>query len=439
MNRQKELELLIKKYDEAYYNQQETLISDQEYDKLKEEYLRLVGEENDFISGEINNNDKVKHTFRVSSLAKIKANEIDKLRKELEKLFPVIIQPKLDGISMVEYENTFVSRGGGEYGENKQDKKKYINGIGKYFGMPVRGECVMLKDDFKRINKQLEEQELEPFKNERNAISGMMNRKDSIPQGVTFIAYYVHGINNPQEQINKLKENGYGCVDCYIPKDIDDAINYLQTFDFDSLPYLIDGLVVKSLQDKDFGETAHHPLNAFAFKRVCEGIETELLDIEFNVGKTGIVAPRAKFNPVEIDGSVIEYATLHNIDYIKALGIDENCNNVNVTVIKSNDVIPRIISADTTCNNGVNVNIAIPTHCPECGSELENVNGTLYCRNQYCKEKVIAQAVNMCSKNCLDIRGLSEETIRKMYDTKKEYSIHKDKINFHQSLLYYPQ
>lgn len=436
MNRQKELELLIKKYDEAYYNQQETLISDQEYDKLKEEYLRLIGEENDFVSGKINSKDKVKHTFRVSSLAKIKANEIDKLRKELEKLFPVIIQPKLDGISMVDYGNTFVSRGGGEYGENKQDKKKYINGIGKYFGMPVRGECVILKDDFKHINKQLIKDGLEPFKNERNAISGMMNRKDNIPQGVTFVAYYVHGIDNPQEQISLLRENGYNCVDYYIPKDIDEAINYLQTFDFNSLPYLIDGLVVKSLQDKDFGETAHHPLNAFAFKRVCEGVETELLDIEFNVGKTGICSPRAKFNPVDIDGSTIEYATLHNIDYIKALGIDKTCNHVNVTVIKSNDVIPRIISADVNCNNGVNVNIKIPTTCPECGRELENVNGILYCRNQYCKEKVIAQAVNMCSKNCLDIRGLSEETIRKMYDVEKEYSIHRDNINFTFPLYY---
>ena len=245
MNRIDQLNTLLEKYDEAYYNQEQSLISDQEYDTLKEEYLSLGGK--DFVSGTILNGNKIQHTFHVSSLEKVKASETDKLREMLTKLFPVTIQPKLDGLTLVQYADHIVTRGNGEIGECKDDKKPYINGIGDFFGLPVRGEALMLKSDFEKINQELINEGKEPFSNTRNAISGMLNRKNIIPKGITYFAYYVHGINNPLEQLQTLKEHGYNVIESYVPTSVDEAINYLDNFDKTSLPNDIDGLVVKSL------------------------------------------------------------------------------------------------------------------------------------------------------------------------------------------------
>lgn len=435
MERVDELRQLLEKYDEAYYNQQNALITDEEYDALKEEYLSLGGK--DFVSGKIKNGNKVKHTFYASSLNKVKVNEKDKLRKMITELFPVVIEYKFDGLTMVDYGDKFVSRGNGIEGDNKEDKKQYVKGIGNYFGMPVRGEVMMLHDDFNAINKELESEGKDKLSNCRNGASGMLNRKNIIPKGLTLFAYYVDGVKNPKEQIRLLKENGYNCIEGYYPTSVEDAINYIETFDKSTLNFDVDGLVVKSLQDKDFGSTEHHPKNAFAVKAVNESKFTKLISIDWQVGKTGIASPVANFEPVELNGAIVERATLHNMDYINGLGLDKIYKyggETLVEVIRSNEVIPRILSVKHECGDSVSciaIPVSNPEFCPECGSKLENVNGLLYCRNSHCKEQTIAKAINMCSRDALDIRGLSEETIRKMYEyVKYQYELSENEIDF---------
>ena len=435
MERVDELRQLLEKYDEQYYNQQKALITDAEYDALKDEYLYLGGK--DFVSGEIKKGKKVKHTFYASSLNKVKENEKEKLKKLITELFPVVIEYKFDGLTEVDYGDKFVSRGNGEYGEDKTSRRKYIKGIGNYFGHPVRGEVMMLKSDFNKINEKLIKEGKDKLSNCRNGASGMMTRENIPSEGLTYFAYYVDGISNPLEQMRLLKEHGYNCLEGYIPTSIDDAINYLETFDRNSLDFDIDGLVVKSLRDKDFGSTEHHPKNAFAYKWNNESKFTRLISIDWQVGKTGIVSPVANFEPVELNGAIVERATLHNMDYINGLGLDKIYKyggETLVEVIRSNEVIPRILSVKHECGDSVSciaIPVSNPEFCPECGSKLENVNGLLYCRNPHCKEQTIAKAINMCSRDALDIRGLSEETIRKMYEyIKYQYELNESEIDF---------
>lgn len=422
------LKQLIDSYDEAYYNQEQSLVSDEEYDAIKHRYLELTGqEEYDYVPGAIENGTKVKHSYHVSSLAKVKIVEQDKLRAELERLWPVCIQPKLDGCTLVDYpDDSLITRGNGEFGESKTHLRKYIKGLGKSLAHPVRMEALMFKSDFERINKALEDEGKDLLKNARNGLSGMLNRKDAEPDGVTVIAYHVNSGAPVQEQLDELKANGWRVVDTYIPETIDDAMEYINSFDRDALEYDIDGLVVKHLGDKDFGETGHHPKNAVAVKFVAEEKWTELKQVVWQVGRTGKVVPVAEFETIDLMGSDVSRATLHNEAYINALGLHEiRCDKYHSTYVKitkANDIIPAVIEVKHETLEGApsggyySKHILTPTICPDCEMPLEKVNDQIYCRNEHCKERLIAQATHLVSRNALDIRGLSEETIRKMYD-----------------------
>lgn len=434
-----ELKALLEKYEQKYYNDQEALVSDEEYNALVKKYLELTGEEEyNFVPGEIKTGTRIKHPYPVISLAKVKINEIEKLKKEIDRLWPVCIQWKLDGATLMFYwqhdndtiSDRIVTRGDGEYGEDKTEFAPYIQGYAKTpTNNAIRCEAVIKKADFEAINAELINSGEEPFKNARNALSGMLNRKldqNNPPKGISVIAYnMLNSSSGRKEELESIKNLGWETVPTYYPESKEDALNYILHFDFNSpdINVDIDGLVVKTMQNKDFGMTGHHPLNAFAVKPETPKIWTKLKAIEWSVGKTGLVVPVAIFEPIDVLGSTVERATLHNMAYINALGIEKDIfDNTAVQVTKANMIIPAVIGYEVhrkeffTGAHTIKNCFEEPKVCPECGSKLEKVNDQLFCRNVHCKEKLIAMATNMVSRNGLDITGLSEETICKMYD-----------------------
>ncbi len=416
-----DIKQLIDNYDHAYYNDSEPIISDAEYDALKEQYLELTEEdEYDYVPGEVSTN-KVQHTSPILSLGKVKIGEQDKLKSELIRLGVnkpegIFIEPKFDGLTIVRYpDGKCVSRGNGHVGEDVTLACSKISDLLFCSNDIIRTEVLMPKSEFQVINKQRIANGLEPFKNPRNAASGMLRNLDtSKVKGLLAYAYDIIDTDIPHDAaICRLEHNDdIRCTPYWHFTDIEEAMDFINNFDRDSLDYEIDGLVVKSNIPnslKVFGSTGHHPKNAIAIKFVAEEQWTTLKQITWQVGRTGQLTPVAEFEPIDIMGSVVSRATLHNIDIISALGLFAINENTQVKVTKANDVIPAVIAVQ---NGDTGETICIPKTCPVCGSTIENG----YCVNKSCKEKLVATAVHMVGREALDIAGLSEETIRKMYD-----------------------
>ena len=422
----KELKKLLELYENAYYETDEELVSDQEYDAIKEEYLMAIGkEEYDLVPGG-NLFGKIPHKQPILSLNKVNIVDEEKLRKELLILMEedgIVIEPKFDGLTIVRYsDGRCVTRGDGLIGEDLTDNCRGITSLTTIDSdYDVRAEIIMFKDSFEEINNHREEDGLQLFKNPRNAAAGMLRNKDaSKVKGLVAVAYDLIGYEGTQlEMLEEMKP--MNITPYWYFSDIDKAIDFIKAFNRDDYGFEMDGLVVKANcreSLKKFGSTGHHPKNAIAIKFVADKKWTKFRDITWQIGKSGKVVPVAEFEPIEIMGSVVSRATLHNKAYIEAIELNMNTFEKDVLVTKANDIIPAIIGSRYS-NGDVSYNtdlLKIPTHCPDCKSELELVVDQLFCRNEYCKEKVIFQAVHMASKAGLDINGLSEETIRKMYE-----------------------
>lgn len=434
---------LLRYHDDLYYNQDKPELSDVEYDELKKQYVELYGEY-DYVPGEASADSiKFKHPVRVTSLDKVQVTEVDKLKYHLKRLWPVIIQPKMDGLTLVTYADKDVTRGNGEIGEVVTSKTTNVEGIGNRIGTTIRSEVVMLKQFLEPINKKRIEEGKEPFKNLRNAAAGMLRNKDiSKVEGLRAYAYnFVRDeeINDSEGQILSLRSWNWNTVDYFKPNTIEEAVEYITTYDEkyrDDLEYEIDGLVIKHNGPKLFGETRHHPNNAIAVKFEAEGDWTTIDNITWQVGRTGKITPVAEFRPIEILGADVSRATLHNYGIIKALGLNyihhigKYHNPVTeVYVVKANDVIPKIIKVRNpsleTPNLYANI-IHEPKCCPECRGSVEKVNDQLFCTNPDCPAKLQGQIELLASREALNIEGLSEMTIEKMINYVKENNLELD-------------
>ena len=430
------LEALLKYHDDKYYNQDNPDISDAEYDALKNQYVELYGEYN-YVPGEAAKNSiKFTHTTNILSLDKVQITDDDKLKAEIERLWPVIIQPKMDGLTLVTYpDGTHVTRGNGKIGEKiTSNVDAGVSGIGITNRDIIRSEVVMLKSSLKAINEKRVANGEEPFKNPRNAAAGMLRQKDSSKvEGLTAFAYniiYNEERNNSYPQLLALQAYGWNTVLSYSPETVEDAIDYIKNFDREELDYEIDGLVVKHDGTKTFGETGHHPKNAIAVKFAAEGQWTKINRIVPQVGRTGKITPVAEFEPVEILGAEVSRATLHNYGIIEALGLNYIHHKgkyhnpiTEVFVIKANDVIPAITSVKHPNISEGNIYCDIinePKCCPECNGEVEKVNDQLFCINPDCPAKLQGQIELLASRDALNIEGLSEMTIEKMINYYKE-------------------
>lgn len=459
MNQQEFLNLL-KKYEEAYYSG-ESLVSDEEYDVLKEQYVSQYGEY-DFVPSEGDTGFKrVKHLYPLKSLDKVQLSDKDKLRKEITRLWPVVIMPKFDGLSIEIQPNLkFITRGNGEKGDDVTAQCMQITDIDELKGLkfenngPLRAEIIMTHSDFNTLNAERETAGLKLYDNCRNTAAGMLRNLDlNKVKGLTVMIYENLGSTSAHSLSIQAIESTIGqdvldrtdnirITPVYKPVDIDAALNFLDNLEnFRKLiDYDIDGWVVKSDLDNSLehfgGYTGHHPKNAFSVKGEAKGEWTKINSITWQVGKENIT-PVAELEPVYIDGSTISRATLHNVSFLKAIGLDDiiiNGGRTLVKVVKANDVIPKIIKVKREYDSEeVAIDtVQAPTKCPICGGETaikdsDSDSEILICTNEDCSAKIQAKAELMASRDALDITGLSEGTIAKILDTYE--------VNSHEEIL----
>lgn len=459
MNQQEFLNLL-KKYEEAYYSG-ESLVSDEEYDVLKEQYVSQYGEY-DFVPSEGDTGFKrVKHLYPLKSLDKVQLSDKDKLRKEITRLWPIVIMPKFDGLSIEIQPNfKFITRGNGEKGDDVTAQCMQITDIDELKGLkfenngPLRAEIIMTHSDFNTLNAERETAGLKLYDNCRNTAAGMLRNLDlNKVKGLTVMIYENLGSTSAHSLSIQAIESTIGqdvldrtdnirITPVYKPVDIDAALNFLDNLEnFRKLiDYDIDGWVVKSDLDNSLkhfgGYTGHHPKNAFSVKGEAKGAWTKINSITWQVGKENIT-PVAELEPVYIDGSTISRATLHNVSFLKAIGLNDiiiNGGRTLVKVVKANDVIPKIIKVKREYDSEeVAIDtVQAPTKCPICGGETaikdsDSDSEILICTNEDCSAKIQAKAELMASRDALDITGLSEGTIAKILDTYE--------VNSHEEIL----
>ena len=444
---------------DAYYNGKDVLMTDKEFD-LKLNKLSKLEKETGFImsnsptvnvgSPVLNKLEKVKHTYKdMLSLEKVhSAEEVINFAKGQE----LIAMIKLDGLSVrLIYEDgklvKAATRGNGSEGSLitnhvRQFKNVPLN-INKKGTYVVDGEAIIDDRDFEKINSSLPKG-VEKFKNSRNLASGTLALLDTSlvkERHLQFVLWdVIIGEDSIEfyERIENARQLGFQVVPAYTTELDKDSVNECINLVFEMSKecfYPIDGVVFK-INDIKYGEklgkTSHHFCDAVAYKAADETYETVLRDIEWNTTRTGLVNPTAIFETVNIDGSDVSRATLHNVSYIEELelGIGDT-----IEVYKANMIIPKV--HDNLTRSG---NCLIPDACPYCGgvTEIHNENGskTLHCINPDCKAKLVSKFEHACSKYALNIEGLSEATIEllvdlgylKNLDDLYHLSEHKDKL-----------
>jgi DNA ligase (NAD+) len=429
----------IKKADNAYYNEDNPIMTDAEYDNLRDGYIKLYDGKEDlnYVPGDTNTGFKhFVHTSPVISLDKIKSNEKERLEEAIKKLWPVVLEPKLDGLTVVAYPNKdgscfYVTRGSGTEGDILPNfiSEYEIKGVNDSF-YPIRGEVYLSQENFSMINYEREIKGLPLFANPRNAAAGILRNKERSPyiDSLKYVCYDVLGVDWPEiDKINYIKEHTkFEPVSVYEYDTIEntiEGINYIYN-DYKSLELApIDGIVIKTNQKNSlskYGMTGHHPNNAYAWKIEQTGVITTLKDVEWQVGRK-YITPVAILEPIEIDGSIVSKASVHNPAIIRKLNLHKEDK---VKLIKANEIIPQIIEVAETFDGD---EIDIPTSCPCCNSNLESDNDKLYCPNNKCQEKISQALSYIGSKKILDIEGLSIETCRKIakkfYEKIKEHPL----------------
>ena len=425
----------------AEYDEGHPTISDKEWD---DKYFELVCLEKELgytnpnsptqniVYNTVTELEKVEHGHKMLSLEKTK--DIEEVRKFINGN-EFIAMCKMDGLTCsLTYENGKLvraeTRGNGIIGENILHNAKVISSIPN--NIPIKdkividGEIICTYEDFEKFSNE--------YKNPRNFAAGsirLLNAKECSNRNLTFVAWdVIEGLENKDKLSNKLDTiNDYGFIVVpYIYGSVfaSDIVNILQQTASNYF-YPIDGIVFKFNDikyGKSLGETAHHFKNAIAYKFYDETYPTELLDIEWGMGRTGTLTPVAVFKPVDIDGSVVERASLHNITVMYETLGDIPHRFQKVEVFKSNMIIPQIAEADKE-KHGVlyyeqHAPFEIPNVCPVCGGAVEErtqVDSTiLVCINPECSGKFINKLDHFCGKKGLDIKGLSKATLEKLID-----------------------
>jgi DNA ligase (NAD+) len=435
----KELNKQLNQYSYEYYSLGQPSVSDNTYDKLYDELVELEMETGIILSNSVTQKvgnitlDKLQkstHEYPLLSLDKTKkVEDIIKFRKN-----QIIIEmDKEDGLTIdITYDNGELiqgdTRGNGLVGENITHNVKQFTNVplkiphkGK---VHIIGEAIITYDIFDEINSKLPLDK--QYKNPRNLVSGSVRQLDSSickQRKVKFIGYIVEGnkdLKTKLDQFKFIKEQGFECVNHsvitpettkeYIQIVLDKMREYAkeqgnpidgQVFTYNDIEY-----------GKSLGSTSHHPLHSLAFK-FTEDVElTTLRNVEWQVGRTGKCTPVAEFDEVELAGTTVSKASVHNLSIVKALelGIGDE-----ISTCKKNEIIPQLLDNLTRSNN-----LVIPTHCPVCGEKLiikkENETEELFCINDNCKAKLVQKISHYASRNCMNIEGFSEATIEKFIE-----------------------
>lgn len=428
-------------YHQDQYDAGTPKITDKEWD---EAYMELKAFEQEFPSIEFENSPTKKIRYEVvSELKKVKHEyqpmlSLDKTKdiSDIEDKFKNkqwIAMAKCDGLSCrLIYQGgrliQAATRGNGEVGEDITHNARVVKNIPQYIPhdgrLVVDGEIVCFAQDFAPF--------AEEYANSRNFAAGsirLLDAAESAKRNLSFIAWdciYDDESENSflSAQLEDLSLYGFEIVswDCSGCQSIAEAIDTLK-WDSEKIGLPIDGVVFKLNNKSEYyaaGTTSHHPSGAYAFKFYDEEYETELLDIEYTMGKTGVLTPTAVYKEIEIDGSKCSRASLHNINTMKTL-LDTPFTGQKIWVYKSNMIIPQISRSEISEVIDTKKLISIPEVCPICGGNTgirESDSGTLelYCTNDACSGKLINQLEHFCSKKGLDIKGLSKATLEKLID-----------------------
>lgn len=448
-----ELRETLEKYGYHYYVLDEPLVPDSEYDRLMQELMQLEEEHPEFksddspsvrVGGEpLPFFEKVEHRTPMLSLgnsfSEADLRDFDRrVRQLIGDDISYMCELKIDGLAVsLTYENgRFVrgaTRGDGTIGEDITENLKTIYTVPLRLKEPVtievRGEAFMPKQSFERLNEEKEKAGEEKFANPRNAAAGSLRQLDPKLAAKRQLSLFVYGIgyiegkdiDSHAESLQYLRQLGFHINNeskhC---ETIEEVIAYTKewTEKRDTLPYEIDGIVIKVNrldQQEQLGYTARSPRWATAFKFPAEEVVTTLERIELNVGRTGAVTPIANLTPVVVAGSTVGRASLHNADFIREKDIKIGDK---VVIKKAGDIIPEVVNVLTHLRTGEEQPFEMPTHCPECSSELVHLDEevALRCINPKCPAQVREGIIHFASRNAMNIEGLGEKIVAQLFD-----------------------
>ncbi|MCY8918321.1 NAD-dependent DNA ligase LigA [Bacillus atrophaeus] len=453
--RAEDLRSTINQYSYEYYTLDEPSVPDSEYDKLMQELLVLEEEHPDLRTPDsptqrvggavIDAFQKVRHGTPMLSLGNaFNAEDLRdfdrRVRQAVGDDVAYNVELKIDGLAVsLRYEDGYfvrgATRGDGTTGEDITENLKTIRNIPlkmkRNLSIEVRGEAYMPKRSFEALNEERLKKEEEPFANPRNAAAGSLRQLDpkiAAKRNLDIFVYSIAeldemGVDTQSQGLDFLDEIGFKTNQerkkCGTIDEVIDMIEELQAKRAD-LPYEIDGIVVKvdSLdQQEELGFTAKSPRWAIAYKFPAEEVVTTLLDIELNVGRTGVITPTAVLEPVKVAGTTVQRASLHNEDLIR----EKDIRILDKVVIKkAGDIIPEVVNVLTEQRTGQEKEFNMPTTCPECGSELVRIEGevALRCINPECPAQIREGLIHFVSRNAMNIDGLGERVITQLFQEK---------------------
>ena len=440
-----ELRKTLRYHSDRYYNDDAPEIEDYEYDMMMRELKKLEDEHPEYdsvdsptkrVGGKADNSfASVEHTVRMESLqdafSKEEIFDFDRRVKENVSDVHYVVEPKIDGLSVsLEYVNGEFfrgsTRGDGNVGEDVSGNLRVIHNIPLKLNhalpyIEVRGEVYMPKISFDRlVDRQLINDE-KPFKNPRNAAAGSLRQKDSevaATRGLDIFVFNIQQIEGKEltshkESLDYLKELGFNTIPYYERvDDIETAFEKVLQIGEKrgELEFDIDGAVIKVddfSEREQLGSTAKFPKWAVAFKYPPEEKQTEILDIEITVGRTGKLTPTAVLSPVHLAGTTVSRATLHNQDFINEKGV--NIGDI-VTVRKAGDIIPEVLCVNEKRSNG---SFVYPERCPSCNEKVVREEGEsdIRCINPECPAQLLRNLIHYCSRDAMDIEGLGPSII----------------------------
>jgi DNA ligase (NAD+) len=450
--RVKELHTLLNQYSYEYHVLDHPTVPDSEYDRLLKELNDIEAEYPELITSDSPTQrvggepqsafTKVEHRTPMLSLANA-FNEEDlrdfdrKVRQAAGEDYEYVCELKIDGLAIsLRYEDgLFVqgaTRGDGTIGEDITVNLRTIRSIPLRIKEPlsieVRGEAYMPKKSFEQLNRAKEENGEEPFANPRNAAAGSLRQLDPRIAASRNLSIFLYAIGDPGETgvtahsagLDLLEDLGFKVnKERKLCKNIDEVLDYIKnwTEKRPDLPYEIDGIVIKvnSLaQQQELGSTVKTPRWSIAYKFPAEEVVTKLISIELNVGRTGVVTPTAVLEPVRVAGTTVKRASLHNEDLIREKDI---MLGDYVVVKKAGDIIPEVVNVLTDRRTGEEQEFKMPTHCPDCESELIRLEGevALRCINPKCPAQIREGLIHFVSRNAMNIEGLGEKVISLLF------------------------
>ncbi len=444
-----ELVSLLNQYAKEYYTQDNPTVSDSQYDQLYRELVELEEQHPENILPNspthrvgglvLEGFEKYQHEYPLYSLQDaFSKEELIAFDKRVKAEFPTasyMAELKIDGLSVsLTYINGILqvgaTRGDGNIGENITENLKRVHDIPLHLDqsldITVRGECYLPKESFEAINIEKRANGEQEFANPRNAAAGTLRQLNTGIVAKRKLATFLYQEASPTQketQDDVLKElESYGfSVNHHrlISSSMEKIWDFIQTIEKDrvSLPYDIDGIVIKvnSLaMQEELGFTVKAPRWAIAYKFPAEEKEAEILSVDWTVGRTGVVTPTANLTPVQLAGTTVSRATLHNVDYIgeKDIRIGDT-----VVVYKAGDIIPAVLNVVMSKRNQQEV-MLIPKLCPSCGSELVHFEDevALRCINPLCPNQIKERLAHFASRDAMNITGFGPSLVEKLFD-----------------------